>query len=243
MSTQIIHFSLSTVTEMETVFLLINFMQTSPHKATIVLISFMLSFSASAKEIILFNDHEEAASNYNLLRKSIEPGDTLVFSKNISFKVNTLLGCGKVTCIYELTDYPNQALRIPKATSVFTFNLFNTFYFENFIDFFTEGKKQLDEYRIPSVQIYENQRLQFVRIEKIDPITDLTLFLHDPFSFSIEERFKMESDLIDFARKTSLFSSIGDFNSSQLQKKINLAIDQERYSCTGLFNQIQAETN
>lgn len=306
MSTRIIHFFLLTVMEMEAASLLFSFMQIALHKTTIVLISFILSFSAFAKEITLFNELEEAASNYNSLRKSIEPGDTLVFSKNISFKVNALLGCGEVTCIYELADYPDQALRIPRTTGIFVLNLFNTFYFENFIDYFIEGKKLLDRYQIPSVQIYESQRLQFVRVEKIDPITDLTIFLHHPYSFSSEERFKMEADLIDFARRTSLFSSISDFNSKQLHyvknrgwilldwsqahqlfsrqtkrknktvtvfdnifsnsptlrkaskrliptqytrwlrqlhKKINLAVNQERNSCTGLFNQLQAETN
>lgn len=180
----------------------------------IVLVFF--SQKIEAKEIVLFDESSKTVENYESNRNKIAPGYTLIFSKGKKFKVEHLLGCGNTSCIYELADFPGEVLRIPKSTGLYFFTRFDSIYYEDYIDELAHGKSMLDQYQVPSIKIYEDQGREFVRVEKVDPFTDLRKFLASPFLYSESDRLKMEADLIEFAKAVSPFRKIGDFYSDQL---------------------------
>lgn len=182
----------------------------------LVILLFLFSNKIIAKEIVLFSEDSKAVKNYNKAREEIMPGDTLVFSKNKKFKVDQLLGCGNTSCIYELANFPGQVLRIPKNSGLYFFTQRSTYYYEDYIQEFANGKSLLNKYGIPSAQVYEDQKNEFVRVEKINSFTDLRQFLANPFLYSKSDRFKMEEDLVEFAKTVSPLKTIGDFYSDQL---------------------------
>lgn len=175
-----------------------------------------LASEVRARDIVLFNKSGAPIFGYAKVRESILPGDFLVFSKEERFKVERLLGCGNTSCIYELADFPGQALRVPRDVGLFFFNRFNSIYFEYFIDEMILGKAALDQYQVPSIKIYEGKSNEFVRVEKITSVTSLSDFLAHPFSYSEPDRIKMETDLLEFAKSVSFFRRIGDFYADQI---------------------------
>jgi|GEM_PF-5691114 len=171
---------------------------------------------AWAKDVILFSAPEVPVLNYYSIREAIQYGDTLIFSGHETYRVGKKLGCGNTTCVYELLDYPNQAIRIPRSRGVYYVNAFSHVHYSDFIMYFLNGKRFLNQYGVPSVKIYEGKNSEFIRVEKVQSVTDLKKFLLNPYLYSEEDRLNMKNELIRFARMTSELTRIGDFKEDQL---------------------------
>lgn len=182
----------------------------------ILFFSLFISFLGMAKDVHLFPTSAIQAEQYYRARQEIRHGDRLFFTDGKTYEVDHLLGCGQTTCIYGLIGSPEKAIRIPKFYSLLKRTRTDTAHTKDFINAFLQGKKELNQYKIPSVDIYDGNENEYIIVEKVRSVTDLHHFLMNPFSFSDLDRSQMESDLIRFAKATAPFKNIGDFTSHQL---------------------------
>ncbi len=153
--------------------------------------------------------------------KNAKPGDVFRFSDGKEIKIGRLIGSGGTARIYEIADEPGRVLRIPKDYGYFDFNPAGPAYsrhYTDFIDYTIEGVEPMKRAGVPMIEVFEHSPKEYVIVERL-PAQAVRL---DQF---IERRWKnntpeveqqMIQDLLEFARKTALLRSIGDFKAEQI---------------------------
>jgi hypothetical protein len=176
----------------------------------------LLSQVGEPKVVTLFQG-EQPVKNFNDVLETIRPGDQLKFGDGTVFKVRALLSEG-VSRIYDLGD--GWLLRIPG----YEHKGFGIADGIPFIRDFQKMQAELKKNGIPIVEVDENRSVpdQAVVVKKEKVLFTLEEYLggidHDKeeLELSSSEKDEIEKKAIQFARKTWMYSYIGDFDPSQL---------------------------
>jgi hypothetical protein len=124
-----------------------------------------------------------------------------------------LLGHGTVTNIFAVKDHPEWAFRASLIKSSDSDH--DIIFIDNFRTKFLSGEAELRTAKVPIVKIYGNCE-NGVLVERLPKGINLRDYLNSGHTISLAKRRKMNDDLIEFAKKTAGFESIGDFRPEQL---------------------------
>lgn len=194
-------------------------------------------FRATAEIDRMWSSDPDPAYDHTVTQ--LKAGDRITFSNGKTFEIDGLLGQGNTSLILGVKGNPPQALRIPQGISWFARSndsqgrrlvltgavgnpsLYGEpysrdfYHLRSFVDFMIEGYPELIAHGVDTVEIYDSLPGEYVLVERLPP-TSLPL---RPFLMQREGDAHFEEraqKLVTFARKTADFSSIGDFNDSQL---------------------------
>ena len=177
--------------------------------------------SAEAKEVRLFERafgmFSRQVRDYN--PRSLLPGDTVIFSNNERFVVGKILGEGHTATVFELPDYPDKVLRLPKHRGrviVYAVSQMGK-RFTDFIDYFVGGAQLLGQIGVPVVQIYQHRQGEYAVVQKLIP-KSLNEVIREVWADDPALRWTnpLYLALLDFARQTANLSYVGDLHEDNI---------------------------
>lgn len=176
----------------------------------------LLCLSSIAADLHLFNSD---GSFYEDFSDQILSGDLKanekIFLKNKEVTFKGILGSGNTTIILRVVDSNNEelALRLPYGNPEKNFRKYDG---QRFINYTYEGYKDLLEANLPIPKIYSYYKNSYLLVDLVDHDFDLRSFLARNDSYSSDVKEKASKALINFARETAIFESIGDFHLQQV---------------------------
>lgn len=151
--------------------------------------------------------------HYNDVIRKLKSGDTIEFSDHKIFEIGSRLDVlmskvemGFRTCIFEIKGMPDRVIRIPIDEQInYRFGITQT----------RLGFKEL-EYLGPNVvKYFGGVDNEYALVEKLPAkrYTFLEFIRNESIAKPLQK--KMLRSLLDFAKKTAIFTEIGDFNITQ----------------------------
>lgn len=169
---------------------------------------------ARAEDYVLFEARGKpvAWETYNDIVEKLGPGDTIQFSDGKRFEVREILGGRAQNLVIDIGD--GRVLRIPsrvlpmRAMSGGTLS----------IALFFKGYLELKAAGVRVARVFEEESLppEYVVEEKVPVEFLLSQFEKGEIPLDPERRKLVEDKLVEFAKATWLYETIGDFDGTQL---------------------------
>ncbi len=167
------------------------------------------------KDVTLFEMENDGVTpkpieKYDKAIKKLKKGDRIHFTDR-SFKLGKKLGEGATTVVFKLADFPDSAIRIPKARVV------EDLPGAEYLHYFVQGEKALVEHGIPHPAVKFYSPGEFIVVERIPANYSFVQFVSPKKAGIPAELHQLMKDrLVEFARRTADFAHIGDFKAEQL---------------------------
>ncbi|EPZ49913.1 hypothetical protein M902_1082 [Bacteriovorax sp. BAL6_X] len=182
-----------------------------------IFLLFILNLSVWSADLHLFNADESFNDNFaqSILSGDLKANEVIhLKDKNVIFK--EILGSGNTTIILKVYDEELQrelALRLPHGNQEKRYTIFDG---KKFIDYSYQGFEELDESKLSIPKIHDYEKSAYLLVDLIENDYDLKEYLSKSSSMTNIEKTEVEDALIDFAKKSAIYQSIGDFHSEQI---------------------------
>ncbi len=177
----------------------------------------LANFSVSSADLYLYNAQENFNDNFSqsIFSGDLEAGEKIhLKDKSVTYK--EILGSGNTTLILKVYDNELEkdvALRLPHGNQEKNYTIFDG---KKFINYSYNGYRELEEIKLPIPTIHAYQESSYLLVDLIENDFDLKGFLDNHETFTDIQKLQIESSLIDFARQSAIYQSIGDFHVEQL---------------------------
>ncbi|MGI4992361.1 hypothetical protein ACRXCV_07020 [Halobacteriovorax sp. GFR7] len=178
---------------------------------------FILNFSAWSADLYLFNSDDSFNDSYreNIFSGDLKAGENIhLKNKVVTFK--EILGSGNTTLILNVYDeglQRNLALRLPHGNEEKQYTLYDG---KKFINYSYEGYSELNETDLSIPKIHEYEKSSYLLVDLIKNDFDLKEYFNHIETITSDQKVLVENALIEFAKESAIYQSIGDFHNEQL---------------------------
>jgi len=181
----------------------------------ILLLTFQICIHAS--DLHLFNTEGKFNDQFatSILSGDLHDGESIfLHEKQVTYK--GILGSGNTTIILRVFDPQERkelALRLPHGNSKKNYDIYDG---KRFLNQTFEGYQELLDTNLPIPKVHSFKRDSYLLVDLVEHDFDLRTFLARNENFDVQEKTKIVESLVNFAKDTAIYQSIGDFDLQQV---------------------------
>ncbi|WP_372655898.1 hypothetical protein [Halobacteriovorax sp.] len=178
---------------------------------------FLFSINSWSADLRLFNENGRLDDYFSksILSGDLKPDEKIyLFNKEVIFK--EILGKGNTTLILKVYDNEKKkeyALRLPHGNEKMNYDIMDG---KRFINYTYEGYQELLDSNLPIPEIHSYHKGSYMVVDLVDHDFSMQTFFARNEYIDSDLKMKALSSLKEFARKVSIYETIGDFHFEQL---------------------------
>ncbi len=183
----------------------------------LITLAFLFSINSWSADLYLFNQNGKLDDYFSksILSGDLKPDEKIYLSdKEVIFK--EVLGKGNTTLILKVYDNEKKkeyALRLPHGNEKMNYDIMDG---KRYLNYSYEGYQELLDSELPIPKIHSYHKGSYMVVDMVDhDFTMQTFFARNEY-IDLDLKMKAVESLKEFAKKVSIFETIGDFHFEQL---------------------------